>query len=59
VEVVPTAANLAQVPPKKAKSSGEKPRVKPVHPRTSEMVANAISILKERGGSSLQAIKNT
>jgi hypothetical protein len=56
VEVSPAAA-VAQVPPKKAKSSGKKPRGKPVHPRTSEMVANAISSLKERGGSSLQAIK--
>ena len=56
-EVAPAAANVAQVPPKKAKSSAKKPRVKPVHPRTSEMVANAISSLKERGGSSLQAIK--
>jgi hypothetical protein len=57
VEVAPAAANVAQVPQKKGKSSGKKPRVKPVHPRTSEMVANAISSLKERGGSSLQAIK--
>jgi hypothetical protein len=56
VQVAP-AANVAQVPPKKAKSSAKKPRVKPVHPRTSEMVANAISSFKERGGSSLQAIK--
>jgi hypothetical protein len=57
VEVAPASANVAQVPAKKAKSSAKKPRVKPVHPRTSEMVANAISSLKERGGSSLQAIK--
>ena len=57
MEVAPTAANAGQVPQKKAKSSAKKPRVKPVHPRTSEMVANAISSLKERGGSSLQAIK--
>ena len=57
VDVAPATANVAQVPPKKAKSSAKKPRVKPVHPRTSEMVANAISSLKERGGSSLQAIK--
>jgi hypothetical protein len=57
VEIAPAAANVAQVPQKKAKSSAKKPRVKPVHPRTSEMVANAISSLKERGGSSLQAIK--
>jgi hypothetical protein len=56
VEGAPAAANVAQVTQKK-KSSAKKPRVKPVHPRTSEMVANAISSLKERGGSSLQAIK--
>jgi hypothetical protein len=47
----------AQVSPKKTKSSAKKPRNKPVHPRTSEMVENAIKSLKERGGSSLQAIK--
>lgn len=48
----------AQASPKKAKSSsGKKPRAKPAHPRTSEMVSNAIKSLKERGGSSLQAIK--
>jgi histone H1/5 len=38
---------------KKAKN----PRAKPSHPPTSEMVNNAIKGLKERGGSSLQAIK--
>lgn len=32
-------------------------RNKPTHPPTSEMVNNAIKNLKERGGSSLQAIK--
>ncbi|KAJ9588605.1 hypothetical protein L9F63_028092 [Diploptera punctata] len=47
----------AQASPKKAKSSGKKPRAKPAHPRTSEMVSSAIKSLKERGGSSLQAIK--
>ena len=52
-----TATNPAQVSPKKTKSSTKKPRNKPVHPRTSEMVVNAIKSLKERGGSSLQAIK--
>ena len=57
VDSAPAAANAAQVPPKKSKSSTKKPRTKPVHPRTSEMVANAIKSLKERGGSSLQAIK--
>ena len=54
LEVVSAGANAAQ---KKVKTSGKKPRAKPVHPRTSEMVGNAIKSLKERGGSSLQAIK--
>ncbi|KAJ9593149.1 hypothetical protein L9F63_027608, partial [Diploptera punctata] len=31
----------AQASPKKAKSSGKKPRAKPAHPRTSEMLASA------------------
>jgi hypothetical protein len=53
----PAATNPAQVAPKKTKSATKKPRTKPVHPRTSEMVGNAIKSLKERGGSSLQAIK--
>lgn len=35
----------------------KKPRVKPNHPPTAEMVNSAIKSLKERGGSSLQAIK--
>jgi hypothetical protein len=55
-ESVPAAANPTQAAPKKTKSV-KKPRGKPVHPRTSEMVGNAIRSLKERGGSSLQAIK--
>ena len=53
----PVTTNPAQVAPKKTKSATKKPRTKPVHPRTSEMVVNAIKSLKERGGSSLQAIK--
>ena len=58
VESALVAMNPAQVATKKTKSStSKKPRAKPVHPRTSEMVANAIKSLKERGGSSLQAIK--
>ena len=57
VDSAAAATNLAQVAPKKTKSSTKKPRTKPVHPRTSEMVVNAIKSLKERGGSSLQAIK--
>jgi hypothetical protein len=51
------ATNTRHVAPKKTKSAAKKPRNKPVHPRTSEMVWNAINSLKERGGSSLQAIK--
>lgn len=49
----------AQASPKKSKggAASKKPRAKPAHPRTSEMVVNAIKSLKERGGSSLQAIK--
>ena len=35
----------------------KKPKAKPSHPPTSEMVNTAIKTLKERGGSSLQAIK--
>ena len=50
--------NPAQVAPKKTRSATKKPRTKPIHPRTSEMVVNAIKSLKERGGSSLHAIKN-
>ncbi|XP_072169208.1 uncharacterized protein [Diadema setosum] len=35
----------------------KKPRAKPAHPSSSAMVVAAITALKERGGSSLQAIK--
>merc|ERR1712038_437664 len=41
---------------KKAKAPA-KPRAKPTHPKTSEMVVAAIKALKERTGSSLAAIK--
>lgn len=54
------AIPATQVAPTKkgaASPKSQKPRVKPAHPRTSEMVNAAISTLKERGGSSLQAIK--
>ena len=56
----PASANPA--PPASAKKAGaakkaKNPRAKPSHPPTSEMVNNAIKSLKERGGSSLQAIK--
>uniref|UniRef100_A0A1B6CN64 H15 domain-containing protein n=1 Tax=Clastoptera arizonana TaxID=38151 RepID=A0A1B6CN64_9HEMI len=60
-----TAANAAApaASPKKGKAAAaaaaasKKPRVKPAHPPTSDMVNAAIKSLKERGGSSLQAIK--
>ncbi|GFG31601.1 hypothetical protein Cfor_01693 [Coptotermes formosanus] len=37
--------------------AAKKPKAKPSHPKTSVMVNNAIKELKERSGSSLQAIK--
>ncbi|XP_075991651.1 uncharacterized protein LOC142986982 [Anticarsia gemmatalis] len=44
---------------KQARQAGgaKKPKAKPTHPKTSEMVNNAIKEMKERSGSSLQAIK--
>lgn len=49
----------ATATPKKSKAAAasKKPRTKPAHPPTSDMVNAAIKSLKERGGSSLQAIK--
>lgn len=45
-------------PSKPPKSIGvKKPSTKPTHPATKELVVNAITSLKERNGSSLQAIK--
>ncbi|CAB3262480.1 unnamed protein product, partial [Arctia plantaginis] len=38
-------------------AAAKKPKAKPTHPKTSEMVNNAIKEMKERSGSSLQAIK--
>ncbi|KAG0521462.1 hypothetical protein BDA96_08G162600 [Sorghum bicolor] len=43
--------------PAKSAAASKKPRAKPAHPKTAEMVNSAIKSLKERGGSSLQAIK--
>ncbi|CAG9574385.1 unnamed protein product [Danaus chrysippus] len=40
-----------------AAAGSKKPKAKPTHPKTAEMVNNAIKELKERSGSSLQAIK--
>lgn len=53
------AAKSPKVKKTKATASGgvKKPKTKPNHPPTSEMVQSAIKALKERGGSSLQAIK--
>src|ERR1700712_4732303 len=54
------AASETPTKAKKEKKTGGKakaPKAKPNHPPTSEMVNNAIKALKERGGSSLQAIK--
>merc|ERR1711981_1199469 len=41
----------------KPKAAPKKPKAKPAHPPTSAMVIAAIKALKERGGSSLPAIK--
>uniref|UniRef100_T1JHX5 H15 domain-containing protein n=1 Tax=Strigamia maritima TaxID=126957 RepID=T1JHX5_STRMM len=44
--------------PKKTKAAkAKKPRAAPNHPKIAEMVNSSITNLKERGGSSLQAIK--
>ncbi|KFM64827.1 Histone H1, partial [Stegodyphus mimosarum] len=53
IDVTPAAT------PKKSKAAAKakKPKSAPSHPKVSEMVNDAISSLKERGGSSLQAIK--
>ncbi|XP_067013975.2 histone H1-II-like [Anabrus simplex] len=40
-----------------ASGPAQKPRTKPVHPITCEMVGSAIKSIKKRGGSSQQAIK--
>ena len=45
----------AAAPAKKA--AAKKPKAKPAHPKTSQMVADAIKALKDRKGSSLAAIK--
>jgi histone H1/5 len=55
----PAAGAEKPATPKKASkaSKTKKPRTAPSHPKTSDMVNAAITNLKERGGSSLQAIK--
>lgn len=52
-----TPAPATTTPKKSKAAASKKPRVKPAHPPTSDMVNAAIKNLKERGGSSLQAIK--
>lgn len=52
------ATPAATTPKKKAKSGAAKSKANPpTHPKVSEMVVKSITTLKERGGSSLQAIK--
>lgn len=60
----PAAAPAPATTPAKAKKAAakkpagaKKPRTQPSHPPTADMVKAAIKNLKERGGSSLQAIK--
>lgn len=58
-DTAPVSATPAATTPKKkaAKSAAKKPKVLPTHPKVADMVPEAITSLKERGGSSLQAIK--
>lgn len=63
VEQSPSAVSASPATNKKTAAASKnvaaakKPRVKASHPPTAEMVNTAIKSLKERGGSSLQAIK--
>ncbi|XP_015124800.1 histone H1B [Diachasma alloeum] len=50
------SAPAAAAQPKKSQKV-KKPRAKSTHPKTAEMVNGAIKCLRERGGSSLHAIK--
>lgn len=56
-ESATAVAPAVATPKKKAKTAAKKPKTAPTHPKVSEMVTEAITNLKERGGSSLQAIK--
>jgi len=60
VESTPQATSASPAVKKsKAKAAGgpKKPKAKPTHPPTTQMINAAIKALKERGGSSLPAIK--
>ena len=51
-----TSTNMAEAAASPAKKAPKKPAVKPAHPPYAVMIAAAIKALKERGGSSRQAI---
>lgn len=51
------AAPAAATPKPKKAAKGTKPKTVPTHPPVAQMVKTAIGSLKERNGSSLQAIK--
>merc|ERR1712141_592260 len=51
-----TMADAAPAPVKKAVKKASKPKAPAAHPKYSEMIAAAVGALKERGGSSRQAI---
>lgn len=53
----PASTPKAKKTAKAGAAGSKRPRVKPAHPPTADMVNAAIAGLKERGGSSLQAIK--
>lgn len=57
VAVPVTGSSPAAKKSKSASAASKKPRAPKAHPPTAEMVNSAITSLKERGGSSLQAIK--
>merc|ERR1711997_946098 len=52
----PAEAIMVDTPAKKP-AAAKKPKAKPAHPKTADMVVAAIKALKERSGSSLPAIK--
>jgi len=60
-ETAPPASNVVSPKGKKAKATGgaaaKKPKAAPTHPPVADMVIAAINSLKERNGSSAQAIK--
>ncbi|BES88762.1 Histone H1 [Nesidiocoris tenuis] len=59
VAAAPASEPVKAKSPKKRgpKTAGGAAKAKPAHPSTAEMVTSAVGALKERGGSSLRAIK--